>query len=223
MANIRTVEELDDALSEAIVWRKKELHAIKTLIELNKTVPDRSNCLIRSGVALLYAHWEGFIKEAGIAYLEFVRMQNLSYEELAPNFIALAMRGKLTKAAQAKKAMIHNEVVEFFLTKLSEKGNIPSNSDAINTQSNLSSDVLENIIHTLGLDYAEYETQKEVIDEKLLTNRNQIAHGKYLVVDQKRFGEIHAEIIALMELFRNQVSNAAATGKYRRQPNPPRR
>ena len=43
--------------------------------------------LRRAGVALLYAHWEGFTKEACQAYLEFVVKRKLKYGEMSDAFI----------------------------------------------------------------------------------------------------------------------------------------
>ena len=80
MTKIRTVSQLSDKLSEEIAWRKKELIYIKSLIEKNRYKSVEST-LIRSGTALLYAHWEGFIKNAATSYVEFVARQNLKYSE----------------------------------------------------------------------------------------------------------------------------------------------
>lgn len=215
MKKIRTTEELDDELSNAIVWRKQELAIAKSMIQTSKTSSGKSDYLIRSGVALLYAHWEGFVKEAGMAYLMFVSMKRLTYQDLAPNFIALAIKAKLDEASHTNKAIIHNELVEFFLSGLSERSRIPRDSDALNTESNLRSHVLKNIIFTLGLDYSTFETKEKLIDEKLVNNRNEIAHGKELVVDKEEILELYEEILGLMELFRSQIINAAILKNYR--------
>ncbi len=218
MSKIRTPDQLNEMLHDAITWRKAELRDIKSLIQTSTFSSSKLNCLLRSGVALLYAHWEGFVKESGTAYLEFVSMQGLKYDELAPNFIALAMKARLNEAGQTNKAIIHNEIVKFFLLELSTKSHI-SYDNAISTESNLSSKVLENIIYILGLDYSHYRTKAELIDEKLLKNRNHIAHGKHLIIDKSEFMEIFEEIVKLMELFYNQISNAAITEAYKRQAN----
>ena len=75
------------------------------------------------------------------------------------------------------------------------------------------------IAHTLGLDYGEYATKAKLIDETLLRNRNNVAHGKYLVMDIEEFIGLHRAIINLMDLFSNQISNAASTKAYQRSSN----
>src|SRR3974390_1271635 len=99
---IRTLEELVDALDREMAWRKKELFEIKRLVDSSKD-SHREATLIRSGVAILYAHWEGFVKTAGTAYLNFVSMRRLKYEELADHLLALGMKSKLNQASQTKK------------------------------------------------------------------------------------------------------------------------
>ncbi len=215
MTKIYTAEHLEDALSNAIAWRKKELATLKSLVRSGSHSRSKLNCLIRSGIAILYAHWEGFIKEAGTAYLEFVSRQRLTYQELTPNFIAFAMKKQLNEARQTNKAIIYNQVVEFFLSGLIQRSQIAYDDSAINIESNLSSAVLRNIVHMLGLDYSAFESKEKLIDEKLLKRRNHIAHGKYLTVDETEFAEIYDQIIVLMDIFRNQISNSAVLEKYK--------
>ena len=96
MSNIRTLIDLNECLSTDLAWRKKELSLLKGLIETKSFDKSKRNVLIRSGITLLYAHWEGYIKCAASAYLEFVsnvaRRENLKYRDLAYNFIAIAMK-----------------------------------------------------------------------------------------------------------------------------------
>jgi len=216
MSKIRTPEQLDINLAEAIIWRKRELNVIKHLVTSSSSNSEKQRCFTRAGIALLYAHWEGFIKEAALAYLNFVSVQGLKYEELAPNFIAFAMKAELNKASQTNKAEIYNEVVDFFLSGLTEKSNISYDDNAINTESNLKSHVLKNIVYSLGLDYSAFATKEILIDERLLKQRNDIAHGKYLPINEKFYVELHEEILGLMELFLNQVINAASLNQYKR-------
>lgn len=212
MTKIRTVTQLSDQLSEEIAWRKKELIYIETLIEKNRYRTVQST-LIRSGTAILYAHWEGFVKNAATSYVEFVARQHLKYSELSPNFLALAVKKQLNEAQNSYRAIIFTKVVDFLITGLESKCSIQWD-DAIKTQSNLNSEVLKDIICILGLDYSLYETKEKIIDETLLRSRNEIAHGQYLLIDFDQYMELHHEIISLMDLFRDQIENAAISKTY---------
>ena len=98
------------------------------------------------------------------------------------------------------------------MTKLSERSSIQY-KNVIQT-SNLSSSVLREIVCMLGLDYSFYEPKNILIDEKLLKMRNEIAHGNYISIDQKEYDELYFKVIEMMDTFRNQIDNCAATKKY---------
>jgi hypothetical protein len=86
----------------------------------------------------------------------------------------------------------------------------------VETKSNLSSEVLKEIVYTLGLDYKEYEIKAKLIDDTLLKNRNEVAHGKFVLVDTEEFINLHTTIVELIDLFANQISNAVSAKAYKR-------
>jgi hypothetical protein len=212
---IRTAEQLFDFTSKELAWRKKELQSLRAIaLDRQSKSPTNKGALLRSMVTMTYAHWEGFIKACAIGYLEYVAMQRLRHNELAPNFLALSIRPILNMAMQSKKHEDHIKLVQFFLEQMDHQSSVPF-KDVVNTEANLSSVVLRNIVATLGFDYAEYETKEKLIDEKLLKLRNHIAHGEYLSVDETEVVELQEQCITLMELFRNQVFNAATMQQFR--------
>lgn len=208
------MEQLQDLIDAEFAWRKKELSILKSKIYIakGKTIDTE----IRCGIALLYAHWEGFIKNSAQLYLEFVANQRVKYCELAPSFIALKLKRKLTECEQTNKSSIHTQIIDFLINDLENTSQIPFRN-IINTESNLSSLVLKEIVHTIGLDYTQFETKNKLIDERLLKNRNEIAHGEFNIVDKDDFDEIFTEIYNLMNLFKNDILNAAVQKKYLQQ------
>jgi MAE_28990/MAE_18760-like HEPN len=180
---IRTLEHLNQQLTDDLIWRKKEISDLKSLIETKSFSNSKKNSVLRSGVTLLYAHWEGYIKTAATSYLEFVSRQKLICDELSINFVAIAMKFKLNEAIKTNKATVFTEVANFMLTQTEQKISIPY-KDEVSTASNLSSAILREIVCLLGLDYSFYETKEVIIDEQLLKRRNGIAHGEYLSLDR---------------------------------------
>lgn len=210
--SIRTLEQLSDKLSNDIAWRKRELSEVKGLVETKKVSDQRHRALLRSGVCILYSHWEGFVKLAAHSYLDYVNSQRLTYQELASNFLALAMKEKLKETKETNKPSLYIPVCNFFLSELNQRCVIPK--DMISTASNLSSETFKGITEILGIDFSFYSTKSRLIDIKLLKTRNQIAHGHYLVLDREEYIELQTEIINMLDTFRNQIENAALNQEY---------
>lgn len=212
---IRTTQELVDSLAAQLAWRRKELTELRSLVDGSRSNVSRRATLIRAGTALLYAHWEGFVKASGTYFLEFVASQRKKHSELKPNFLCVILRKHLNVAKQSKKASATEEIVEFFHSRMADRANVPT-KNVVNTESNLSSVVLGEILWTLGLDRAPYATKKAILDERLLGRRNSIAHGEPLDISVDDYLELHDEILALMDAFRTQLENACLTQGYMR-------
>lgn len=211
---IRTLEQLSDSLAGDLAWRKKELANLKSLIESSGMSSSQERVLLRSGITILYAHWEGFIKTAASNYLEYVAMQRLRYDELSSNFVALALRNRLSQASETSKATIFTEAIDFIRSQLTQRGLVPY-KDIVQTGSNLSSSVLKEITCVLGLDYSFYETKQMLIDSNLLAKRNYVAHGEYLRLEKDDYLQLHSQVVSMMDNFRNQIDNCAAIENYR--------
>jgi hypothetical protein len=209
---MRTLEELDGFLSREMAWRKRELSAMRLLIDGAKK--EQRATFIRAAMALLYAHWEGFVRAAGRAYLEYVSRQGLRYRELATPFLAIATRRRLHEASLTSRLDHHLALADFFIKGLNDKSTIPLN--AVSTRSNLSSKVFKDIVLTLGLDFGVFITKQTLIDESLVAKRNSIAHGEYLAVDLDDYRSLSEDVVGLMDAFRNQIDNAAALRGFRR-------
>jgi hypothetical protein len=172
--------------------------------------------MIRSGVTILYAHWEGFIKAASLAYVcyvaEFSRRNGLLYKDLSVPFRSIVAKAKLDLAVQSPRTETYIELVNFLLNQQEEKCHIPIRGTST---SNLNSRILRDIIVSLGLDYGPYVTKEKLIDSSLLDKRNNIAHGKGVCPSNVDFEQMYHEIIKLLDLFRNQIENAGASQLFK--------
>ncbi|MEG4943581.1 MAE_28990/MAE_18760 family HEPN-like nuclease [Microcoleus sp. F4-D5] len=212
--SIRTEEQLSHKLATDLTWRKKELSEMKSLIEAKNVTDQRHKALLRSGVCILYSHWEGFVKLAANSYLEYIISKKLTYQELSSNFLALAMKEKLKEAKQTNKPSLYIPICDFFISELNQRCLLPK--DVISTGSNLSSEILKEITYILGIDFSIYSTKSVLIDTKLLKTRNEIAHGEYSVFDRAEYLEVHKEILEMLDIFCTQIENAASQKKFRR-------
>lgn len=210
---IRTREDLYDRLTEELSWRKRELGAIKSLVRRKGFEERKRKAVLRSGLAVLYAHWEGYIKVASSAYLEFVKRRRLNYEDLSLNFVALGAKKETQKWAVSDKATLWKEVASFFMQNMSDRCALP---DTIDTKSNLNSSVFKEVVASLGLSYSAFSTSEKLIDKRLVDRRNSIAHGDYLSLQKEDFLDVMRRIIVLMENFRDEIDNSVVQKHYRR-------
>ena len=208
---IHTLAELNEFLDGEFAWRRKELTGV--LSDIRQADASTKPARLRGGIALLYAHWEGFVKQAGEAYLVFVATKRLRLDELNPSFLALALRAKLGEFSQSSQATKHTTFVNYFRSSLSDRARIPTKG-IVATKANLNSKVLQEIIISLGLDYSAFELKEKLLDGELLYLRNNIAHGKGLFPSEKEFEDMYSEITGLIRELKTQIENAASRGSY---------
>jgi hypothetical protein len=213
MSKIRSLSELQEEMAAEFAWRKKELHSLKIHVVANETTHNR-DLFVRAAIPLLYAHWEGFVRNIGTFYLEFVARRKLKHSELAPSFLAIAVGDLVREAMASSTIQPCLDLITFFRSQAEDRSALKWRT-GIRTRSNLSSEAFRDIVVTLGLDYSSFATKEKLIDEKLLHNRNNVAHGHYLAMECPEYLGLHDTIIGMMQDFYNQVENAAVTGAYR--------
>ena len=213
--SIRTLGQLSETLGDDLRWRKRELTTAKFMLEKSRS--HEKEFMLRAGICLLYAHWEGFIKTATMSYVSYVAHQGLRYRQLTPNFVALGIRREIQEAGKSNLPSIHTKLVEFLMPDSAENSTIDWQI-LVNTFSSLNTNKLKEILILLGLNDQNYASKNQLLDEKLLASRNRIAHGGRGGIDLDDYYALHTEIIGLVERFNTDVQNAAATEQYRRLP-----
>lgn len=213
---MRTVEDLVGAISYDLVWRKKELTELRALVDGSRGKL-KQRVLIRSAIALLYAHWEGFVKKSSGFYLKYVAFQRVNLDELQTNFLVLSARFAASESSGTGGMRNGIELANFYLNCAGRRANVP-HKKVIDTRSNLGSSVLRDILVLLGLDDSGFETRMNFIDGSLVNPRNHVAHGEELHISAEEYEELHDSVMGLIEEFRNKLENAAATKRFMRNP-----
>jgi hypothetical protein len=172
--------------------------------------------LCRAGIALLYAHWEGYAKYCLSQYLAFVARRRLKHSELRPGFVGLSVEARLDSEQGMSQLRRVTRRVEVLVNQSSERATIPWRK-GIETKSNLSSDRCFDLFDLLGLDDGPLRLKAQLIDYDLLRPRNEVAHGQYLSVDRNAYSELHHEVLFILDSIRNTVMAAAENGWYRAQ------
>ncbi|QWG71334.1 hypothetical protein EXW50_10675 [Bacillus mycoides] len=220
------LEKLQRKLDGNISFRKQELSILKTQIEAS--VGKTLNTFIRAGIVMIYAHWEGFIKEAAKEFLNYLNKQNIAQADLKDNFHAVALKYKFIDCSQSKKSSKHSELLnEIKYNSLSIFSVDLNKTDApiVNTESNLKSSALDEILFTLGIDKQPFELKYQLIDEKLLKSRNSIAHGVNVnfigdstnqaeQIAKNNYNELYKSVLDLMDLFKEKILEMAEDKQY---------
>lgn len=209
---MRTIDELLAAIADDLVWRRKELTEIRGLIRTYQGQL-KERVLIRAAIALLYAHWEGFVKKCGTHYLEYVSFQRVECDKLAVNFLAIAARAKACDYVKHGDITLGMRLADFYLNCNGKQSRVPFRN-VIDAHSNLSSSVLKDILALLGLDADKFSTRMQFIDSNLVNPRNHVAHGEAIGISTRDYEELHDDVISMIESFRNEVENAAVTKAF---------
>jgi hypothetical protein len=212
MSKIRTIAQLQEKLDTEMGWRIIEISTFKLA---SKKEGGDQKVFVRAGVALVYAHWEGFIKEASIAYLNFVENRGHIYRDLKSCFAIFGLKGKLSQLAESRRAKPNIDALNFILDELNKRARM-NMSSAINTESNLTSEVFANIAASLDIATTAYETKFNLIDESLVHRRNKVAHGEYFDLDANDFRNLADEVLQIMRCYKTDLENAASQATYLR-------
>lgn len=131
---IRSIDELNRFLDGDLAWRKKELTTLTFMVGQSRE--HQEGILLRAAICLLYAHWEGFIRNAATSYICFVESQGLRLRDLAPNFFALGLLSHIREMDRI--AVLHAQLTKSVTSRLSERFSIDCEK-VIYTDSNLNS------------------------------------------------------------------------------------
>ena len=209
---IQTADLLFDRIADDLSWRKKEISVFASQVAHGS--PDVKRALLRAGVAMLYAHWEGFVKNSCHWYLCFLASRRLTFQQARPELAALAIRGRLTSLEPSKRIQGHVDVVRMIREEATSRLSIPTDREDVRTESNLSYRVLMDLLTSIGCPTEAYEQYEDLIDENLVSSRNRVAHGEGAFIAETEWSDLRDKVVMLMDQVANQVIDAAANELY---------
>jgi hypothetical protein len=209
---IRSIGEFESALDREYSWRKREITTLR--FNLKDARHHQKEVFFRSGVVLLYAHWEGLVKFGAKSYIKYINYHGAKYESMKPCFLFFAIKTKLDNSGKVnlQNYSIFEKAHQLFTLPISDKFNVdPDTCISTRENQNLTSTEFKALVGKLGLPYLpEYELREKLIDDKLMFYRNRIAHGESLKGDvtdpDGTFDLLADEILLLLEILRNQLS-----------------
>lgn len=214
----KTPEEFSDDLDAAFAWRRVELHALKSQVsslidaELSRPYP---RMILRASVALTYAHWEGFTKQACQHYVDYIAQRRLKFRDLHPELAATSLRPILEKSIKNRADLL--ALAAGIADMPDERARIPR-VGVVETGSNLRFERLTEMLSALGLSREPYATRQHLIDVRLCDMRNEIAHGAATLPTKNGALELLGLVLEMMDTLRTQLTNSIAARDYRQKP-----
>lgn len=176
-------ERYAEQISADYIWRRNELESSRMLVrnsKKNARIVARKSCVI-----LMYAHWEGFAKNAFKLAIdgvnEQIRREVLSYSDLTDHLKSMALFSEYRRRSGSNLTLFSfgDTIGSALRNNIRAFMNV---SYLVDTKSNLNTDNLVQMLYVLGLDTGHYRIKGTIIDERICGFRHQLAHG-----DHQRF------------------------------------
>jgi hypothetical protein len=174
-------------------WREKELAVLRKQLLHTDVGSPQEVTFLRTNLAMIYAHYEGFCKFALGIYIDALEKIGLTRAELRWVIAAQSLQ-----AFQSELKGI-SDPDEFFTKLLSEfESHLNAKATYVKPENiaNLWPDLLVKWLKRLGLQSTTVQSEKQRLDS-LVNTRNQIAHGKKLPIANRAELEKYAEAATL--------------------------
>ena len=220
MSNCLFTSKFIELTDKDLAWRKKEVSDLYLLFKNNP----QTAVVGKSILLLLYAHWEGYVKNIGTAYIDFLNQLKVPAKSLTVNLQAIALQSLINKCLESKKSI--NPTTEFlkkkehilaktFKVRLPHKNQLGRSNNIIDTGHNLNVASFNKIADIIGIPYLCTDTMQKLIDNDLLASRNAIAHGSKIEDDNdiplslESIKTLKDEIFELLDQFKENITELA--------------
>ena len=230
-------EDFVNQIDSCRAWRRQELSRVKMDIEsLNAEdglYEQNVRYVLRRSYLMLYAHWEGYIKEVGQKYTKSVSKEKIQYRNASDVIVASSLKTALTNLGGANTHDAHIDFVNKFRDLLSDgkyvdRKYVKINEKIIDAKSNLNYELFIDILKKLDIVDniddkmlpSEIESLKTDIDTNLLKVRNEVAHGEKtmgilgLKKNIEEYLSLHDRISKIMYDFSEWVIDAWQEKRY---------
>lgn len=204
---------LTAALESDLIWRRREILALTAMLAA-ATSEDEKLTLMRASLTLLYAHWEGFVKNAAQQYLNYVSENARKFSDLSDNFVWVMSKREMDLFMGTKKGSADH--IAIMINVINRRKSLDKDlfRDRIDTGSNLKEKVFDNICAVIGLDVDKSKYDLDVICKRLLERRNKVAHGAFVEADLQKIERYRSAVLSAINEFTYDVLSLASTEAY---------
>lgn len=174
-------------------WRERELAVLRKQLLATTVGSPQEVTFLRTNLAMIYAHYEGFCKFALGVYIDALGKLGLRRVDLKWPIAAQSLREFQT---ELKGISDPGEYFTKLLSELDFQLNAIATYDRPESIANLWPDLLASWLTRLGLDSTNVRSEKVRL-ESLVNTRNNVAHGKNLTIANRAELERHAQAATL--------------------------
>ena len=196
MAELSSTEE---QISNNLIDRRGQFRQIERVIHefLGKTL---EHTVVAMAIPMIYAHWEGYVKEICQLYLEYIEDSVENGRSLSPMLLGYLWSPALQPLTGGINAKRRANVAIAAVRSLSSPVEFSDADRSVNTGSNLNFEQLEKIGEQLCIDITSLSDHRHSLNS-LVHSRNNIAHGS--IPSQLRFADLQSRISDTEELMKD--------------------
>lgn len=210
---MKATENILAQITENLDRRRLEITNLRRIL-LTHTGKPLEGTVVNMSVPMLYAHWEGYVKEICQLYLELVEISVTTAKQLQPALLGYLWTPKLRPIMGGLSFDRRKIVAECALIDVNRPIRFADAEKAINTRSNLNFSALEAIANDLCLDISGLMPRKRHLDA-IVQMRNTIAHGANpRTLGSSDFEQHATAMLGLMEDFERVVLNSIRNASF---------
>jgi hypothetical protein len=199
-------------VTEDYTWRVREISDLKQVIRLSGE--SYGSVARKAALALVYAHWEGYVLFVASAYLGYIAMRKLKFATLMPSLQAVRLTGHIQQWQNQRDTIgLRLSIIETI--KAMEQDQFRKVPDgAVSTGGNVNFDRFSDICRVMMIDATKSVLDREFLDNEVVGVRNRIAHGDFIVISNECLLKVSDYVLDLMRTFRTDIENCVIAKKY---------
>jgi hypothetical protein len=163
-----------DTIEEDLRWREAEIAHIKLLLKTSTKNSFAYKTYLRVAIAMLYAHFEGFVKYIWDCILDEIEKESPCIADCHNSLVTFSLCKEFHRIKHECK---HIEILQCYQNYTNVSRQSISFPEKLGTQYNLKTEVFKEKISVFGIVCVQIDNNSSLIDS-LVQKRHEVAHGK---------------------------------------------
>jgi hypothetical protein len=211
-SKIRSATEAYQILEDDFSQRKRELINLRTEIGSRRRTP----IILKSAILLSYAHVEGAAKAGLSVLLARLNSSGLTWGEVRTKLAYFEIDHRLARqsSTQNRRPVICADDTTSFLRSLTQERISFAVPDFIRQIGVVNESTLRKILAACDFELGAYEPNLELLDDRLVARRHELAHGSLVPVDALTAETAIALALALLDTMLTDFGNLLGSEAY---------